>query len=346
MGIVGLDGNDAPELEQGIPSRLWYGINARAFTYRNREPGDPDYGLGLPEALHTRPIAAQEWLARLQRSFATLDGYVASNFRADLDATQVILSLDVIGVGRVSFVFDPRPDIPLPTYEFTELPKARWVGLFSPAPMRLLSDFWTEVAQAISTDFATIHPSLLAALAVELDAFAYDPEGPDSQKRGALAQAKRLHALVGTEAAFDALMAANNTTGKIRYIGDYDETGKRVPRDEDDRRKGEFSSLYNDPNDPLGDPTSPRNSEELTKDQVDTDSLTHLHIALDVVLPPDRIGDDRFLNYITAAARRTMPYTLNIAEVNIIQAARTDVKIVTNSRQVKSEYTYKGKLWR
>ena len=40
MAIIGPDGNDAPTLTDGVPTRVWLAVQGRAFTYWEREPGN------------------------------------------------------------------------------------------------------------------------------------------------------------------------------------------------------------------------------------------------------------------------------------------------------------------
>ena len=49
--IVGLNGNNSPDLIDNIPARLWMGIQARTFTAYRREPGDPDVWPGAGNIL-------------------------------------------------------------------------------------------------------------------------------------------------------------------------------------------------------------------------------------------------------------------------------------------------------
>ena len=232
-------------------------------------------------------------------------------------------------------------EVPLPALEFPDLPFERWSRLWAPAPMQTAVDFWPGwfAGFGVTLDPDLIDASLLPALALGLDAFAFDHDGPATQQRRALRFARQLHALVGTEAAFDLLMELNATSGVLRYIGDYNAAGQHVERDRDGRRQGEYSSVSMDretEHNPDGTATAP----------VDPETLVHLYVAIDIIRAPDRIGDQRFVDYITRAARRTLPYTLIIAEVNVIEQSVADVRVVTDSRQVRTEYTFGGQLWR
>lgn len=73
--IVGLDGNNAPREIEGIDPRLWMGIQARAYTYAGREPFNPDFGLGLVDALAFPNPGQSIWRERMIRSFASLEGF-------------------------------------------------------------------------------------------------------------------------------------------------------------------------------------------------------------------------------------------------------------------------------
>lgn len=75
MAIVGVDGNNAPRLIDGIPARLWMGIQARAYTYFRREPFNPEFGLGLVDGIGSPNLTTAEWLRRLRESFGELEGY-------------------------------------------------------------------------------------------------------------------------------------------------------------------------------------------------------------------------------------------------------------------------------
>ena len=69
MTVVGLDGNNAPPRIDGIESRLYMGIQARAHTYLRRELDNPDLGLGLADGLSSRSVPEAEWRRRVERSF-------------------------------------------------------------------------------------------------------------------------------------------------------------------------------------------------------------------------------------------------------------------------------------
>ena len=69
MTVVGLNGNNAPPRIEGIDARLYMGLQARAFTYEDRELDNPDLGLGLADGLSSRSVPEAEWRRRVERSF-------------------------------------------------------------------------------------------------------------------------------------------------------------------------------------------------------------------------------------------------------------------------------------
>lgn len=75
MAIIGIDGNDAPELIEGIPAHIWMGIQARAYTARFAEPNRPDFGLGLIDGLTPQILPRHVWQDRINKSFVGLDGW-------------------------------------------------------------------------------------------------------------------------------------------------------------------------------------------------------------------------------------------------------------------------------
>lgn len=202
------------------------------------------------------------------------------------------------------------------------LPVNRWNGIWSPAPMRELVDAISHVLgdrRATPTnDFAGVHESLLPILRWQLDALAYDPAGPETQRRRALALAKRLHSLIGTESAFDILMQSNFTRGALRYIGDFNSSGVQVPR-VGDRMQGSHSLHSADPlvedtlRDPDGNPTGNRNPAFSGDGHV-----YRKFVAIDIIQPSDRAGDINFTDYIASAAQQVVPYTLEVVETNIV----------------------------
>ena len=94
MAITGLDGNNAPEFTEGIPSRLWLGLQARAYTYASREMDNPTFGLGIVDGLSNQQLPTVVWENRVRDSFAGLEG-------ADLNDLQVRV-VD----GRIELVLD------------------------------------------------------------------------------------------------------------------------------------------------------------------------------------------------------------------------------------------------
>lgn len=83
MTALGTDGNDAPALMEEIPFATWAGIQGRAFTWYQREPFRPDFGLGLVDGLRTPRLTDDEWERRLEASFADLSGGDAYEFEVD-----------------------------------------------------------------------------------------------------------------------------------------------------------------------------------------------------------------------------------------------------------------------
>lgn len=344
--ITGLDGNNAPVLIDNIPARLWLGIQARTFTAYRREPGDLTFGLGLANSFDLERISQPVLRRRLAQSFATLEGAEATRFAIDVAAGFLDVTVDIETPDDVrrGVVVNPT-EVPLPALAYPDLPPERWSRLWAPAPMQTAVDFWPGwfAMFAVTLDPDLIDPSLLPALALGLDAFAFDHDGPVTQQRRALRFAKRLHALVGTEAAFDLLMELNATTGVLRYIGDYNAAGVHVPRDSDNRRQGEYSSvglLLDDGS------RAEVNPDGTATAAVDAETLVHLYVAIDIYRPPDRIGDAGFLDYIARAARRTLPYTLEVAEVNVIEQSRAGIEVTGLSIQAKAEYSFDTSEWR
>ena len=74
MTQIGLDGNDAPAMMEGIPFDTWLGVQGRAYTWWRREPYRPNYALGLVDALRRNAPAAHEWERRVKASFADISG--------------------------------------------------------------------------------------------------------------------------------------------------------------------------------------------------------------------------------------------------------------------------------
>lgn len=96
MAIVGLDGNNAPEVIEGVDPRLWMGIQARAYTYRGREPFNPDFGLGLVDGLAGDVVSQAEWGRRLEASFAGLEGAELRDYRVVVAGGRVLLETEIV----------------------------------------------------------------------------------------------------------------------------------------------------------------------------------------------------------------------------------------------------------
>ena len=105
------------------------------------------------------------------------------------------------------------------------LPEGRWQGLWSPPPLERLVDGYA-VAAAISgatsplTDYAHVARAVLPFLAWQNRAFAYNPSSIASLQRSALAGARELNCLVGTERALDLLAEALFTKITLRYLAE------------------------------------------------------------------------------------------------------------------------------
>ena len=84
---IGTDGNDDSTIRaDGVPAAVWFEVNARVFTERNREWGQPSYGTGLAYALANPTLGAPEVRRRLRESFAGDDIGIA------------LTSLDIVAV--------------------------------------------------------------------------------------------------------------------------------------------------------------------------------------------------------------------------------------------------------
>lgn len=104
---VGPDGNNAPAFtSDGIPYQFWLEVQTRIYTYAGREFNNPDYGLGLVDALRFPDPGIEGWRRRLRRSFQQLEvqGYEyvmgdvrrAGNsliFDVTIDGTQVTVTV-------------------------------------------------------------------------------------------------------------------------------------------------------------------------------------------------------------------------------------------------------------
>ena len=95
MAIVGLDGNNASEAIEGIDPRLWMGLQARAYTYRRREPFNPDFGLGLVDGLAGELVSQAEWSRRIEASFRQLEGAMLEGYRVRVSGNRVILETEI-----------------------------------------------------------------------------------------------------------------------------------------------------------------------------------------------------------------------------------------------------------
>ena len=99
MTQIGLDGNDAPAAMEGIPFDTWLGVQGRAYTWRRREPYQPDYALGLADALRRNAPTPDEWRRRLDASFADISGADAFAFDVDTAGNNVRLVVSLREAG-------------------------------------------------------------------------------------------------------------------------------------------------------------------------------------------------------------------------------------------------------
>ena len=302
----------------GIPTRLLYEVAGRAATYWQREPFDLTYGLGLLDALRTRQYSAAAWRRRLVTSFGSLDGYrvTGANTRVVGRSIQLEVSLEGGTPQRRATIVLGNDILSTPSISLDGQPEARWNGIWAPVPMQVVVDGASQMLNRYHAylDYDRCHPSVLPVLAWQEDAIAFDPDAPVPRQRVALKQARRLHTLIGTEAAFHILMEINATVGNFRLVGDYDAAGNKIPRDAANRFQGEFML---DTNDPLMVATDEFGNDN--PDFVHNGYLAHKYVALDIVQPADRTDSIVFAEYISRAARRTIAWTLHIAEVNIIR---------------------------
>ena len=95
MAIVGLDGNDAPLTIEEAPARLWMAIQARAYTYRGREPNRPNFGLGLVDGLINVELPQEVWDRRVRESFADLEDWDAYDFEIRVAGGSVSLVVNI-----------------------------------------------------------------------------------------------------------------------------------------------------------------------------------------------------------------------------------------------------------
>ena len=77
MALIGVDGNDLPELmSDGVTAYDFLAINGRVFTEYQREAFDANFGVGLALAIHRQQLSAAGIQQRLSNSFAGDPGYV------------------------------------------------------------------------------------------------------------------------------------------------------------------------------------------------------------------------------------------------------------------------------
>ena len=158
------------------------------------------------------------------------------------------------------------------------LPAERWIGLWSPEPMRRLVDgFATAVAlsgdTAKITDYDAIAASILPFLAWQNHAVAYNPGGSESQRREALRCGRELNRLTGTEGAVNLLGEINFSDMMLRYLPETDE-GTAYPR--------------------------------------------HKNVDVDVIQPPGEAVGPELQEYLRRAIDAALPFTLQLRRVNLI----------------------------
>ena len=231
-----------------------------------------------------------------------------------------------------------------------KLPVERWNGYWVWPPGQVFVDKWTPIMNSRLTyplnDFENQHRSLLDVLAWQNGAIAFDPGGTERQQRLALQNARRLNLLQGSEEAFYILCESNNVLGFMRDVGDYDSTGTLVPREgvsQSDRYRMQGThSLHTD--EPMiedkvrvarpGFPTGYPGEQETPGFRANHwDGLTYKkYVAIDIELPPDRGSDLEFAQFITQAAQKTVSYTREVVEVNIVANFR-----LTSGRELRLE---------
>lgn len=216
----------------------------------------------------------------------------------------------------------------------TQLPENRWQGIYLPPISKALVDSMTPALGTRSTAPKNyplqVDIGLLDALAFEEDAFAYDPGGPESQRRRALDKTRLLHSLVGTEAGFQLLMELNAAVGYTKLVGDYDSSGTKVNREgnnDEERRimRGTHSLHTSDPN------TADVNRETgvVTPGFRHDGQVYHKWIRVDILIPIDREDDIRLQSFLARAVRRVIPYTLKIESINLIRAYEKNIILDT-----------------
>lgn len=95
MAIIGADGNNAPEFIKGVPASIYYQIQARAYTFVNREPFSPDFGLGLVDGLSNQGLPRRVWVERLNKSLIDLGNYEVTDIQVRTVAGTVRLDIEV-----------------------------------------------------------------------------------------------------------------------------------------------------------------------------------------------------------------------------------------------------------
>lgn len=222
----------------------------------------------------------------------------------------------------------------------TTLPSERWNGLGPEDPdvsvvvREVFVDAWSQVFDQIAlapiNDYARVHVSLLPVLAWQRDALAFDPAGTEEQQRQAVADAAGIHLLHGTEQAATLVFRANLTEGTVYYVGDYDASGNPVARvaGQLDIPAGSYSRHTTDPNeedtlrDARGKPSATPNPSFVWDNLV-----YHKYVRVEVVLPPGRQNDEEFVQFITDAVQRVLPFTLEVIDITVLIPIRTSYYI-------------------
>ncbi len=99
MTQIGPGGLDAPASVDGVPYDIWEAIQARAYTWRGREPYRARFGLGLVDGLRDPGPTREQWRSRLRASLAdvTVPGLSLRTVRVDVRGGRVRLEVDLDG---------------------------------------------------------------------------------------------------------------------------------------------------------------------------------------------------------------------------------------------------------
>ena len=99
---IGPDGNAISDvILNGVSPVDYMAINGRVFTATNREPFNPAFGCGLPQALFSaNPLPASGIEGRLRASFADDPGYVARSITVAVQVRGRTVEVHVGGQAR------------------------------------------------------------------------------------------------------------------------------------------------------------------------------------------------------------------------------------------------------